>query len=332
MTSTVRIIDCKDATELYRHYDGQSEAQSCYIELDLREQTLLASYNAEIGNAIPFSVHYGLERRYSIPVLTADAANRVMKELAPLADRILADWEEHWDGNNTVARIGEDADAAEETILDSLGINLGYGDLDADTQGFAEADLVAQWDLDGAVNGDEASEYDITADTTDDRLAEIAAEITQGLADISDSGVAVVHGLDAHLAGVRDELAEAERMSDAEFRVLRESLGLTGDWLAEHLTVSGRTLRHWEQGKYPVPHGVAKTLRGLERETAALVNDTVNEILADYATGDQPEIQVYRTDEDYLASDPEPVRNASWHRAFVARVAQQTPATITYGS
>jgi DNA-binding transcriptional regulator YiaG len=327
MTSTVRIIPCTEPAGLHRHFGQEGEAQPCYIELDLRADTLLATVDVEVGGAVPFSTHYGFERRYGIPVLTAEAANRAMEALRPFAERILADWEEHWNGENMVARLGEDAKAAESAISDHLGLGeASYGGEGV----FDASDLVAEWDLEGAVNGLEADEYDIIADTTDDRLAEIASEITEGLAASGESSVAVVHGLDEYLAEIRDGLAEAERMSDAEFRVLRESLGLTADWLAGHLSVSNRTVRHWEQGKYPVPHGVGKTLRDLEEETAALVKETADELLEDYATGPQPEITVYRTDEAYLASDPEPVRSASWHRAFVARVAQQAPVTITY--
>lgn len=330
-TSTLTIAPVTAPAGLHRHYDGQSEPQPCYLELDLREGTLRADWNAEVGNAVPFSVHYGLERRYPIPVLTAEAANRVMHELRPLAERILADWEEHWDGSNTTARLGNDARAAEQEITERLGLDLGYGDIGADTQGFEEDDLVAVWDIDGAVNGSEVDDHGITADTSDERLEEIAAEITASLAEVSASGVAVVHGLDTYLAGLRDELGEAEQMSDAELRVLRESLGLTGDWLAAHLGVSPRTVRHWEQGKYTVPRGVAKTLRGLEEETAALVKETAAELLEEYKTNPEPpQMVVYRTDEDYLASDPEPVRTASWHRAMVARIAQQVPVAITY--
>lgn len=207
-TSTVRVIECTSPTELYRHYDQQTKAQPAYIELDLREGTLLANWNAEIGGAVPFTVHHGFERRYGIPVLTGDAANRVMGELVPLAARILADWKERWDGNNAVAVLGEDAQAAEAEIEEKLGLNLGYGDIDEDTQGFDEADLVAEWDLEGAVNGGEAEEYGITTDTTDERLDEIAADITRNLADCGSGEVAVVHGLDEHLRQLRDDAAD----------------------------------------------------------------------------------------------------------------------------
>src|SRR5690606_819281 len=77
-----------------------------------------------------------------------------------------------------------------------------------------------------------------------------------------------VHGPHQHGAGRTHErtvimqytdppgMPDDERMTPAEFRVVREFLGLTPEWLAAHLGVSGRTVRHWEQGKYAIPDGV----------------------------------------------------------------------------
>jgi hypothetical protein len=207
----VKIIDCTDPTELYCHYDGQWEAQSAYIELDLREGTLLADYNSAIGNAVPFSVYHGFDRRFGIPVLTGEAANRVMQEIAPLAARILADWQEVWDerSGNLVAKLGTDAIAAKDEIEAKLGIRYPY------EQPFDESDLVTEWDIDGATNGTEADDYSITADTSDERLKEIEQEILADLAGCDGSPVAVCHGLDAYLRGLRDELSQAAT-DDAE--------------------------------------------------------------------------------------------------------------------
>ncbi|QKW31475.1 hypothetical protein HUT11_35520 (plasmid) [Streptomyces seoulensis] len=210
-TTTVRIIKCTDPTKLFRHYDGQSEAQPAYIELDLREGTLLADYDAEVGGAIPFSTYHGFERRYSIPVLTGEAANRVMQEIAPLAERILADWVEEWDGNNMVARLGGDALAAEEEIEKMLGNGLGSYDRE---HPFAPDDLVTAWDIDGAVNGCEAEDYDIIAETTDERLEEIEKEILSDLAACGEGSVVVCHGLNDYLRNLRDGLAEDDTDED----------------------------------------------------------------------------------------------------------------------
>ncbi|MFE9769496.1 helix-turn-helix domain-containing protein [Streptomyces sp. NPDC005808] len=330
---SIRIIDCTDALELYRHYDGQTEGQPAYIELDLREGTLLADYNGEIGNAVPGTVHHGIERRYSIPTLTGDAANRVMKELAPLAERILADWEEKWNGNNNVAVLGEDALAAEEEIEDRLGCNLGYGDLDADTQGFEDIDIVQEWNVDGATNGDEADEYGITADTTDGRLDEIAAEITRDMAACAGRTegdprvpVAVVHGLNEYLCDLRNELAEEDPLTTAELRTAREQLGLTGDHLAKRLGVNPRTLRSWEQGRDQVPGRIRPEIAELKADTSKAVADMVAGIEGE----DDPVLFTFRSDEEYLAAHRGGRWSAAWHRQVCARAAEQAGARIEY--
>lgn len=204
-TTTVRVLDC---TDLFRQYHGQSEPQPAYLELDLRDGTLLADYDSEVGSAAPYAVWHGFERRWGIPVLTGEAANRVMAEIAGLAGRILADYEEHWDGRNTVARLGEDAQAAEDEIRARLG-PASYSNRETtrlEAQGFPPSDLVGVWDVTcGVLNGYETEEHGITAETTDARLAEIEAEILSGLAGTGDSPVAVCAGLAAHLGELRDE-------------------------------------------------------------------------------------------------------------------------------
>ncbi|MGW0984259.1 helix-turn-helix domain-containing protein [Streptomyces xiamenensis] len=117
-------------------------------------------------------------------------------------------------------------------------------------------------------------------------------------------------------------MPEDERMSDAEFRVVREHLGLTGDWLAAHLGVSSRTVRHWEQGKFPVPDGVRLEMKDLEERTAGFVSGIIDQLM----DLPDPGVLTYRSDADYHAAHPEMPWPASWHRAVIARVAQEVPA------
>lgn len=114
-------------------------------------------------------------------------------------------------------------------------------------------------------------------------------------------------------------MPDDERMTDAEFRVVREYLGLTGDWLARHLGVSDRTIRHWEQGRYPIPDGVRLELERLEEQTAEFVGAVVDG-LCDVP---DPVVLVYRSDEQYRTFNPDQPWLASWHRAAIARVAQE---------
>lgn len=124
-------------------------------------------------------------------------------------------------------------------------------------------------------------------------------------------------------------MPEDERMTPAEFKVVREWLGLTGDWLAEHLGVSPRTVRHWEQGKYAIPDSVRLRIEDLEARTAQFA-DGIAEQLMDVP---DPAVITYRDDDEYHAAHPDITFPASWHRAVIARVAQAVPGlSIVYAS
>jgi hypothetical protein len=122
-------------------------------------------------------------------------------------------------------------------------------------------------------------------------------------------------------------MPEDERMTPAEFRVVREHLGLTGDWLAGHLDVNPRTVRAWEQGRYPIPDGVRVAIEDLEERTATFVAAVVAQIL----DVPDPVVVTYRSDAELRAAHPEVGFPASWHRAVIARVAEDVPGlAITY--
>lgn len=122
-------------------------------------------------------------------------------------------------------------------------------------------------------------------------------------------------------------MPEDERMTPAEFRVVREFLGLSGPWLARHLQVSDRTVRHWEQGRYPIPDGVRLAMERMEQDAASSVTAAV-EALMDLP---EPALVTYRTDEEFHAAQPDVTYPASFHRAVAARVAQEVPGlSIAY--
>ena len=124
-------------------------------------------------------------------------------------------------------------------------------------------------------------------------------------------------------------MPEDERMTPAEFRVFREYLGLTGDWLAEHLGVSARTVRHWEQGKYPIPDGVRLEIEDLEDRTQRFIDALVEKISG--VDAEDRVVVTYRSDDECRAAHPDIEFPAAWHRAVVARIAYQVPGlSIVY--
>ncbi|MEU1040620.1 transcriptional regulator [Streptomyces sp. NPDC005907] len=126
-----------------------------------------------------------------------------------------------------------------------------------------------------------------------------------------------------------DGVPEGRAMTPAEFKVVREFLGLTEEWLAEHVGVSPATVEEWEQGLEHVPGAVRAALGDLERLTGEFVGKAV----AGLADLPEPGIVTYRNDLEYRAAHPESEYPASWHRAVVARVAQKVPGlSIAYAT
>lgn len=121
-----------------------------------------------------------------------------------------------------------------------------------------------------------------------------------------------------------DQIPGDERMSPAEFRVVREFLGLTTRWVADQLRVAERTVHRWESGVSPIPDGVRMQIEQWEQITAQVVTEGIENLL----DLPDPALGTYRSDEDYRAAEPGEPWPASWHRAVVARIAQEAPALI----
>jgi hypothetical protein len=187
---TMEIIYCTSPAELFRLYDGEQRPQATYIELHLVAGTLTAEYHAPVSPAgAPIGVRTGHIRRYPLPILTATAANRVLDDIAPLAERILADWTEVGADADPSAVLGRDAEDAETEIRRALDVD------------YPDSDMVAVWSV---ADLDPDMEIAVTAATTDEQLAEIEAGILRDLSATSDSGAVVVPDLAQHLQRLRD--------------------------------------------------------------------------------------------------------------------------------
>jgi len=176
---------------LFRHYPQQTAQQGCYLELDCKTGVLHATYNSEIGNAIPFSVYHGHDRRYGVPCLTAAAANELLNEIAPLAQRVLDGYAARWNGNNIVADLTDDATAAEEAI------EAAVANLSVD-----ESNTVSGWCADVWLTD---APNDLAAETTNDEIETMANSL-----DAEAAGEHIVlMGTVQHLTEQRQEMRDA---------------------------------------------------------------------------------------------------------------------------
>jgi len=113
-------------------------------------------------------------------------------------------------------------------------------------------------------------------------------------------------------------------MTPAEFKTIRESLGLTAQWIAANAGVKLRTAQYWEAGRMAVPADVASMLDRIDKILDSAVAQAVAHIdeLAEHH-GAPPEITLvrYRTDADLwrFRPDMKPLPAAT-HAAMLSRL------------
>lgn len=115
-----------------------------------------------------------------------------------------------------------------------------------------------------------------------------------------------------------------ELMTDAELRTIREHLGLTTRWVADHLGVAERSVHRWESGERDVPDGVRRQIEQWEIDTATTIDRAVIRLM----DLPDPAVATYRSDEHYRQHEPDALWPASWHRATIARIAERVPGLI----
>lgn len=193
---SIRIIELTDPTYLHLHYANTDGEQPAYIILDLDAMTLSATADAEPGSPTRRSESTGHERRYLIPALTADAANRVMHAILPLAQRVATDWDIQSNSQGTpVVVLSADGQVAEREIVEYLGC-------EESDPGYAEVDLIEERDVEELTD---LAELGLTGTTTDAELEEVEARVHD---ELDNPGrVTVWNGLAEYLEWKRDEMA-----------------------------------------------------------------------------------------------------------------------------
>jgi hypothetical protein len=191
-TSTITIHTVEGRNDLYCHYSPQCNPQDCYIWLDGHD--VGASYNSEIGNAIPMDVWHGTTRRYFLRfVLSGQAANNLMEYLTPILQRVADGLSEEWDGSNYVGCLTDDAMIAESEIERMIDKWLD------------EDDALKVWDASDWYQNDTALDLGIRADMTNEECAVLAENLEQDALDSGD--VDVLNGMGAQwVMSKRDEM------------------------------------------------------------------------------------------------------------------------------
>ncbi|PZM93683.1 MAG: hypothetical protein DIU79_10680 [Actinobacteria bacterium] len=200
--TTVKIRPVVEPTALYCRYENNYEPQPVYINLDLADGALYADYRAT--NDTPMRVWLGQVRAWKIPPLVADAANELLKDIAPLAQRILdgSSIEVNPRTGDRVGVLDDDAMAAEWEIYEI--IENWHED---PTVSVVEEISVGEWYSGG---DDPCDELGLTAETSDEDLPAIAAKIEKDIRTAA-GAVVVVTGAEEWVRARRDEMRDELR-------------------------------------------------------------------------------------------------------------------------
>jgi hypothetical protein len=190
--------DGADPLSLYAHYDGQQEPQPVYVSIDTRDGELTIDYDGTVGNGTTEAIYRGLVRCINVPVIpTAEAANRLLADVAPLAQAWLDAMAS--DGDHTCLSDPDDC-----TVRDNADHSWSVLERAVADYGWRESDLVDVYPSD-AITNDWIEGYDL-AGATDDQIDQWADEILADIASNTTGGVAVCDGLTYWMRGIRDDL------------------------------------------------------------------------------------------------------------------------------
>jgi len=179
---------------LYHKYPRQTEPQGAFIEIDPREESVRADWNAEIGNAVPWDVWRFLILRIPVsPYVNGDALADALHsiEAAKYLKVICSGYSIAWNGDRCIGRLTESA----QTALDDLERWL-------DSSGQAEVWEAGDWY--GMVT---AEELGVRADMTDDEIEALGDKLDAEASPAGYESCGIeIEGTYEYLIGLRDNL------------------------------------------------------------------------------------------------------------------------------
>lgn len=111
----MEILNASETTIRYR-YPNELLPQPAYVWLDCEKEQLRAAYDPNIGGW-DSDVHSGMTLRWQIAIEWGDEEiDRLLKELAPLAETVISGTTKTWNGNDWVAVYDEKASEAIDKI------------------------------------------------------------------------------------------------------------------------------------------------------------------------------------------------------------------------
>lgn len=115
-------------------------------------------------------------------------------------------------------------------------------------------------------------------------------------------------------------------MTKAQFRALREALGIEPEHVAALLEVDARNVYRWAKGGNRIPDGVRDELWALHRAADAVVDHTVAFYTGGPITSDElPPLITYGDDEYHIHQPSHAPLPARFHRICAWRISSRVP-------
>lgn len=110
-------------------------------------------------------------------------------------------------------------------------------------------------------------------------------------------------------------------MNGAELKTIRESLGISAQWLANQSGVKLRSVQYWESGRSPVPDDVSGMVTRIDQMLDESVNRYIDHVQSMPSPPKMIALVRYRNDSDLWSfrTDMKPLP-ATCHGALLARL------------
>lgn len=128
MTDLNPIYDPTTRPVDYYHTTDTGRTEPVFVTLDTETGDLWAEVEYR-SSGTPIRVWHGLALRWEVPVLRPETMNTLIREILPLAQRILDGADSRWDGSNWRGTLTPDAEAAVDAIADHIAFNYEYSDV-----------------------------------------------------------------------------------------------------------------------------------------------------------------------------------------------------------
>lgn len=210
--TTVTIIYPTECLHYRRH--GEHRPQPVVLELDPGAKTLTVRVDHNDRNTTSFAVYHRRVAHWEVPALTRSAAEELLEDVLPLAERAVAGYSTRWDGHNRIGEYEGDGADAMDAISELL-----------ERRDWHESDTVQVWDASdylAPIRREAAELLGITAESTDADLERVEEELRAEARPALLEGV--MEALEAIRERLQDEAAEAAEAAEEEAHEVAEAM------------------------------------------------------------------------------------------------------------